>query len=296
MAAFKQYPENSLARHRRYVAHLERDVAYAKDRNKAKRVEMLKKICPDSKCNSCKRKLDFTVGRSSFIVDGKVLCPACYHEERKIVGKIFSRRYPACIDCGTTTGKHVGHGLCERCSAKNRFKVKKAEMLKSLCPDSKCNSCKKKLNFNVSSSFLISKGKVLCTDCYQENSKIINEVISKRITFSFSQKYPACIDCGTTTGKHVGHGLCKKCYAKYRYSMMEVKREENKKIKQEAQLKEQFVIYDLFQVEALSISEISKQLKNSITRYKLSQILSRLIYSKYIERIGIKNGARYKKL
>ncbi len=58
----------------------------------------------------------------------------------------------------------------------------------------------------------------------------------------------------------------------------------------------QLVIYQLFQVDTLSVSEINKQLKGSIPMATLKQALSRLVVLKLIERIGIKRGARYKKI
>lgn len=58
----------------------------------------------------------------------------------------------------------------------------------------------------------------------------------------------------------------------------------------------QLIIYQLFQTETLSISEISKQLKDSISMATLKQALSRLVDLKLIERMGRTRGARYKKI
>lgn len=58
----------------------------------------------------------------------------------------------------------------------------------------------------------------------------------------------------------------------------------------------QLMIYQLFQSEALSVSEISKQLNDSIPMSSLKQALSRLVDLKLVERIGVTKGARYKKL
>ncbi len=60
----------------------------------------------------------------------------------------------------------------------------------------------------------------------------------------------------------------------------------------------QLAIYQLFQadINTLSVSEISKQLEDSIPMATIKQALSRLVALKLIERIGVKRGARYKKL
>jgi len=73
-------------------------------------------------------------------------------------------------------------------------------------------------------------------------------------------------------------------------SIME--KDQPKKLLSEKQL----TIYQLFQIDTLSISEIEKLLKNSIPMATIKQALSRLVGLKLIERIGVTRGARYKKL
>lgn len=58
----------------------------------------------------------------------------------------------------------------------------------------------------------------------------------------------------------------------------------------------QLTIYQLFQADTLSVSEINKLLNSSIPMATIKQALSRLVALKLIERIGVKRGARYKKL
>lgn len=58
----------------------------------------------------------------------------------------------------------------------------------------------------------------------------------------------------------------------------------------------QLTIYQLFQTETLSVSEIEKLLNKSIPMATIKQALSRLVALKLIERIGVKRGARYKKI
>lgn len=58
----------------------------------------------------------------------------------------------------------------------------------------------------------------------------------------------------------------------------------------------QLAIYQLFQVDTLSVSEIEKLLDKSIPMATIKQALSRLVDLKLIERIGVTKGARYKKL
>jgi Fic family protein len=58
----------------------------------------------------------------------------------------------------------------------------------------------------------------------------------------------------------------------------------------------QLTIYQLFQADTLSVSEINTLLKNSIPMATIKQALSRLVDLKLVERIGVTRGARYKKL
>lgn len=58
----------------------------------------------------------------------------------------------------------------------------------------------------------------------------------------------------------------------------------------------QLIIYQLFQAGTLSISEINKQLKDSIPMATLKQALSRLVGLQLVERMGRTRGARYKKI
>ena len=58
----------------------------------------------------------------------------------------------------------------------------------------------------------------------------------------------------------------------------------------------QLTIYQLFQTETLSISEIDKLLDGLISMSTLKQALARLVTLKLIEMIGSKRGARYRKI
>jgi len=58
----------------------------------------------------------------------------------------------------------------------------------------------------------------------------------------------------------------------------------------------QLAIYQLFQVDTLSVSEISGQLKGSIPLATIKQAVSRLVGLKLLERLGMGRGARYKKI
>ena len=57
----------------------------------------------------------------------------------------------------------------------------------------------------------------------------------------------------------------------------------------------QLAIYQLFQTDTVSVSEISKLLKGSIPMATIKQALSRLVDLKLIERLGMGRGSRYKK-
>ena len=58
----------------------------------------------------------------------------------------------------------------------------------------------------------------------------------------------------------------------------------------------QLTIYQLFQTDTLSVSEINEQLKGSIPMATIKQALSRLVALRLVEMIGVKRGARYKKI
>ncbi len=58
----------------------------------------------------------------------------------------------------------------------------------------------------------------------------------------------------------------------------------------------QLLIYQLFQADTLSVSEISELLKEAIPMATLKQSLSRLVVLKLIERVGMGRGSRYKKI
>ena len=58
----------------------------------------------------------------------------------------------------------------------------------------------------------------------------------------------------------------------------------------------QFTIYQLFQGDTLSVSEIEKLLKKSIPMATIKQALSRLVDLKLIERMGMGRGTRYRKI
>lgn len=58
----------------------------------------------------------------------------------------------------------------------------------------------------------------------------------------------------------------------------------------------QLSVYQLFQSDTLSVSEISKLLKDTIPMATLKQALSRLVALRLIEKIGSGRGTRYRKL
>jgi len=58
----------------------------------------------------------------------------------------------------------------------------------------------------------------------------------------------------------------------------------------------QLMIYQLFELDNLSISEINRQLKSAIPMATLKQSLARLVALKMIEKIGMGRGTRYKKI
>jgi Fic family protein len=58
----------------------------------------------------------------------------------------------------------------------------------------------------------------------------------------------------------------------------------------------QLVVYQLFQAETLSVSEVSRLLKDTIPMATLKQALFRLVALRLIEKLGAGRGTRYRKL
>ena len=58
----------------------------------------------------------------------------------------------------------------------------------------------------------------------------------------------------------------------------------------------QLAVYQLFQLETLSVSEIEKMLDKTIPLITIKQALSRLVSLKLLERMGMGRGTRYKKI
>ena len=58
----------------------------------------------------------------------------------------------------------------------------------------------------------------------------------------------------------------------------------------------QLAVYQLFQLETLSVSEIEKMLDKTIPLITIKQALSRLVGLKLLERMGMGRGTRYKKI
>jgi Fic family protein len=58
----------------------------------------------------------------------------------------------------------------------------------------------------------------------------------------------------------------------------------------------QLAVYQIFRSDTLSVSEISKQFKDSIPMATLKKALSRLVALKLIEKLGMGRGVRYRKI
>jgi len=112
----KHYHE--MFRHERYERNKSKELTATKLRNKLKRQELLKKLHFSGKCARCNVLINLSKKRASFVVDDKVLCFKCWNESRKV--KKFSRDYKKCKKCGSTDGKHAGHGLCVKCYSEIR--------------------------------------------------------------------------------------------------------------------------------------------------------------------------------
>lgn len=96
----------------------------------------------------------------------------------------WSHKYEACVQCGTTETPHWGKGYCKPCY----FKV----YITSYRERSGYYDDKKEYFRNRRQQTHLSSGK-------------------------WAMQYDACIECGTTERRHVGHGLCNACDTKRRY-------------------------------------------------------------------------------
>lgn len=142
-----------------------------------------------------------------------------------------------------------------------------------------CKECNEKKNH-------YAKG--LCNKCWQrrrdgtdkEEAKI-REECKKGIRWSLHYDY--CIGCGTTERKHIGHGLCIKCWDKEylkKYKFSEVYQRNKKKYYQSEKCKDTTTKYHQ-----------SKAGKESLRKYNSKR---RLQLKGFINIIGISQGLQQK--
>jgi len=134
-----------------------------------------------NKCDLCSKtraEAASLYGRDLYITkDRKVFCKACF---RKFSGKrlggyknyAWSRFYPNCKSCGTTSTSHAGGGLCKNCSNKV-LPEQREQIIQS--HGNKCDSCGLSRDYAKSNFgrdlFITKVGKVLCKLCFHKYAR-----------------------------------------------------------------------------------------------------------------------------
>ena len=98
----------------RYQKSRTNAIQYSKLKNEVRKITLAKKLSPNLTCQKCNLPLDLKRKRGVFFIenDTKVVCEACWHENRKL--GVFSRTHKKCRWCGATKD-HAGLGLCSKC-------------------------------------------------------------------------------------------------------------------------------------------------------------------------------------
>lgn len=131
------------------------------------------------KCEECGRsraKARMEDGRDFYITKSrKVLCRRCF---LKTTGKKlgshrkfeWSRLYPACVSCGTTSVPHVARGLCDECSdiVTNAKRQREIEKHGSRCD--RCGATRAAAQSKDGRDLYVThRGEVLCRQCFQKS-------------------------------------------------------------------------------------------------------------------------------
>lgn len=133
-----------------------------------------------SKCDTCARPRHEAISafsRDFYITkDKKVLCRECFlkNSAKKMGGYKkyeWSRHYPQCKNCGTTTIKHMKKGLCENCS--DTLTVVKREQIieehSQKCD--RCNRGREAVQVKFKRDLYVTRNQgVVCMGCFKSNS------------------------------------------------------------------------------------------------------------------------------
>jgi endogenous inhibitor of DNA gyrase (YacG/DUF329 family) len=137
---------------------------------------------------------NFKVGGGSRIVDGKRL-PAMTDRER-ILHRRRKEKVGICPKCGNLMYK--ASKQCRACSNKNRIKRGKKDRINVNCGT--CGKPLQKLESQLK-HYPLSFCDKNCRAKYRIND--------------WSKRFDCCIDCGTTSVKHIAKGRCKACHNKW---------------------------------------------------------------------------------
>ena len=142
----------------------------------------------NSQCDSCDKtraEAQRIYGRDFYITkERKVLCKACFRQHQgKRLGAYknyeWSRFYPQCKSCGTTSVPYSSRGLCENCSGKMNYEKRERVIYEhnNMCDD--CGMGRKMAQQTLNKDLYVTKvGEVLCLACFPKYAREHKERVS----------------------------------------------------------------------------------------------------------------------
>ena len=125
-------------------------------------------------CNKTRKEAAALYGRDLYITKSKnVLCKKCFRQfSGKRLGGYknyeWSRFYPACKSCGTTSIPHMARGLCENCSGKMTRATRERLIAEHHNQCDKCGLDRKTAQKVPRGDLCVTKSReVLCRACFQ---------------------------------------------------------------------------------------------------------------------------------
>jgi len=112
-------------------------------------------------------------------------------------------QYDKCVECGTTSRRHIGKGLCTKCHRFFRYQLAVNHKLDKWSQKyDRCVRCE--------TTDRPHRANGLCTRCYNDyvNRK---KGLRQRMKNSWSWYYLKCKQCDTTERPHLADGLCIDC-------------------------------------------------------------------------------------
>lgn len=141
--------------------------------------------------------------------------------------KRWSKKYAACIICGTTKRRHMGKGRCTKCYFIKDEEIVDGKHIEETtqptteiqniaeekmyhCANLKCHSRDELIPGSRMCDYKDKKMcSLVCVEDYIKNSKPKEQYNNGG---RWARKYDCCVGCGTTKKEHIAKGLCKTCY------------------------------------------------------------------------------------